>query len=53
MNMEQTNIYKNPLILLSFKTATFQSTADYMYTKDTGTTLLYPLLLNGPKPINH
>ena len=60
MNMEQTNMYiicvcvcKNPLILLSKKTAAFQSMAHYMYTIDIGTTMLYNLFLDGSLPINY
>ena len=52
MNVEQTNAYKNPLILFSKKTATFQSKAHYMYTIDTGTAMLYCLFLDGPLQIN-
>ena len=51
MNAEQTNIYQNPL--LRKKTATFQSTAHYMYTIDINTTMLYRLFLDGPLQFNH
>ena len=46
MNAQQTNIYKNPLILFRKKTATFQSMARYMYTIDIGTTMLCRLYLD-------
>ena len=42
-HMKQTNIYKNPSILFSKKTATFQSMAHCMYMIDIGTKMLYYL----------